>query len=143
MEAGEQVTERLAALAPVLQKIALGDFSQKIDIPEKEDELTEHLTALRLMTAKLRSAFTEIHANTDTLLKQNKQLTEASAALEDEKRALETRVEERTRELREKANEFERINKFMIGREIKMSELKDEITKLKAEHTAKSTTNSS
>jgi methyl-accepting chemotaxis protein len=130
MEEGEHITERLAALAPVLQKIALGDFLQKIDIPEKEDELTEHLTALRLMTAKLQSASAEIYANTDTLLKQNKQLTEMSAKLEEEKHALEARVEERTRELQKKADEFERINKIMINRELKMIELKHEIEKL-------------
>lgn len=131
MEEQGHIIGRLAALAPILQKIALGDFSQKIDIPEQEDELTEHLTVLRLMTAKLRSAFAEIHANTDTLVKQNEQLAKVSAELEAEKRALEARVEERTSELQEKVEEAERMNKLMVGRELKMIELKNEIATLR------------
>lgn len=38
---------------------------------------------------------------------------------------------EKAQELQKKSDEFEHINKFMIDREVKMSELKDEIAKLK------------
>ncbi len=40
---------------------------------------------------------------------------------------LEKKVEDRTRELEEKVDELERINKLMVGREIKMIELKENL----------------
>lgn len=39
---------------------------------------------------------------------------------------------QKARDLQEKSDEFERMNQFMINREVKMSELKDEIARLKA-----------
>jgi len=46
-------------------------------------------------------------------------------------RGLEDKVAERTRKLTEKMQEMERMNKIMVGREMKMIELKAELTKLK------------
>jgi DNA-directed RNA polymerase subunit L len=46
-------------------------------------------------------------------------------------KVLETKVEERTSELESRIKELERMNKVMVGREIKMIELKKEIGKLK------------
>lgn len=43
---------------------------------------------------------------------------------------LEEKVKERTAELIKKKTELERVNKFMVGRELKMKELKEEIKKL-------------
>ncbi len=45
----EYVKKRLAELTPILQKAAIGDFSEKIEIPEKEDEFSELFTGLSLM----------------------------------------------------------------------------------------------
>jgi hypothetical protein len=45
---------------------------------------------------------------------------------------LEKKIEERTSELNSKVNELEKMNKFMVDRELKMIELKktvDELTK--------------
>ncbi|MBI2013415.1 MAG: PAS domain S-box protein [Candidatus Colwellbacteria bacterium] len=44
---------------------------------------------------------------------------------------LEKQVKERTQELQEKINELETMNKLMIGRELKMIKLKEELEKLK------------
>lgn len=44
---------------------------------------------------------------------------------------LEKMVAERTNDLIKKVNELESLNKFMVGREVKMMELKKEIEKLK------------
>jgi len=44
---------------------------------------------------------------------------------------LEAKVEERTKELREKTEKLERMNKLFIDRELKMKELKEEIEKMK------------
>lgn len=47
--------------------------------------------------------------------------------------SLEEKVRERTKELQGKINELERFNKLVVGRELKMIELKNEIEKLKKE----------
>ncbi|RQW81440.1 MAG: hypothetical protein EHM79_19615, partial [Geobacter sp.] len=43
------VASRLEELIPVFQKIAAGDFSVKIKIPEKEDEFTPLVAALSMV----------------------------------------------------------------------------------------------
>jgi len=51
--------------------------------------------------------------------------------LAEHTRSLETIVAERTKELAGRVQELERINKVMVGREMKMIELKKEIDNLK------------
>ena len=55
-EIKKYATERLAKLTPVLQKASMGDFSEEVEIPEKEDEFTEHMVALNLMIDDLKEA---------------------------------------------------------------------------------------
>ena len=50
----EYVKKGLAKLTPLLQKAAVGDFTEKIEIPEKEDEFSELLVGLSLMIDDLR-----------------------------------------------------------------------------------------
>lgn len=61
-------------------------------------------------------------------------LKKAEKELMRSKEKLENVVEERTRELKEKIAELERINEVMTGRELRMIELKDEIRKLKEKY---------
>jgi hypothetical protein len=46
--------QRLSVFIPILQKIAVGDFSVEFEMPSEEDELTELATALSLMLDDLR-----------------------------------------------------------------------------------------
>ena len=46
---------------------------------------------------------------------------------------MEAKIEERTKELREKIEELEKINRLTVGRELKMIGLKEEIKELKEE----------
>jgi hypothetical protein len=48
------VKKRLAQITPILQRTSVGDFSVKVDIPEKEDEFSELLIGLDLMMDDLR-----------------------------------------------------------------------------------------
>jgi len=50
----EYVRKRLTKLTPILQKAAMGDFTEEIKIPEKEDEFSELLVGLSLMIDDLR-----------------------------------------------------------------------------------------
>ena len=56
---------------------------------------------------------------------------ERTIELENLKNNLEKNIEERTTKLNEKLQELEQVNKIMIGRELEMIKLKDEIKELK------------
>jgi PAS domain S-box-containing protein len=53
------VSARLGKLSPLLQRYALGDFSETIHIPAKEDEFTELLVGLNLMVQDIREMIQE------------------------------------------------------------------------------------
>lgn len=103
------IKKRLDAVMPILQKVALGDFSESIPIPEKEDEFTAHFIALNLVIDDLRDLFEENK-------KQSKKLA--------------SEVAKRTKDLQEKIEELGKTNKVMIGRELKMAEFKERIESL-------------
>ncbi len=64
----EYVRKRLNSIAPVIQKVSLGEFDEKIDIPEGvEDEFTELLIGLNLMIDDLRFMFSENSTKTEEL----------------------------------------------------------------------------
>jgi PAS domain S-box-containing protein len=52
----QYVAGRLAEVSPLLQRYALGDFSESIDIPGEEDEFTELFVAMNLMVDDLRES---------------------------------------------------------------------------------------
>ncbi len=89
----------------------------------------------------------------DEVKAQVAELEKAKKTLEDAKVVLEIRVKARTRELEELTNsldqqvknrtqelqkkieELERANKLMVGREVRMLEIKKELDKLKSKET--------
>ena len=50
----EYVAARLRIISPLLQSYAIGDFSESIKIPEKEDEFTELLVGISLMADDIK-----------------------------------------------------------------------------------------
>jgi PAS domain S-box-containing protein len=90
----KQVAERLSRLTPILQKIAMGDFSENIVVPEKEEEFTELLASLNLMIDDL------------------KELTEAQKRAKEE---VEQKVKERTKELRGRTEELEDSKRALVN----------------------------
>ena len=50
----EYVSARLGKVSPLLVKYAMGDFSQTIEIPEKEDEFTELLVGMNLLVDDIK-----------------------------------------------------------------------------------------
>ena len=51
--------------------------------------------------------------------------------LKEVKEELENKIRDRTKKLEQKIEEIGRVNRFMVDRELKMSELKKEIVSLK------------
>ena len=83
---------RLNEITPILHKVSLGDFSQTIEVPAKQDEFTEHKIALRLMVENFKELIESIRQKTE-------ELEEAKAGLEE-------KVAERTAELTKTQQKF-------------------------------------
>ena len=113
------VSKKLEELTPIFLKISQGDFSAKIEFPEKEDEFTPLIVSLRIILDDLRK-----------LDQENKEKTKK---LEGVKTELEERVKERTKELQGKIDELEKFHRLAVGRELKMIKLKEKIKKLSEE----------
>ncbi len=71
----QYVLERLSAIAPIIQKVSLGDFGDKIEISEEDDEFTELLVGLNLMIEDLRFMFEENKEKTEELERRLKELS--------------------------------------------------------------------
>jgi PAS domain S-box-containing protein len=74
------VEARLKALSPFLQNYALGDFSERIEIPDQEDEFTELLVGLALMVDDIKEMIRE-KEDTITKLRQAEEALRESEEL--------------------------------------------------------------
>ena len=97
-EVAEVVADKLSGLTPTLQKVAMGDFSKNVVIPEKEDEFSELLASLNLMIDDLRE-FTEARERAkaeieEKVKERTKELKERTVELEDSRRALVNMLED-------------------------------------------------
>ena len=61
------------------------------------------------------------------VIERTGELRRSEAKLAEYAKGLETMVADRTKELEEKVDDLEKLNKFMVGRELKMIELKEEV----------------
>jgi nitrate/nitrite-specific signal transduction histidine kinase len=84
-----------------------------------------------LDTPIVKTSKDEIGELAETLNKMRKEVKESRKDLEQANKGLEQLVDQRTQELQTKLAELERLNRFMIDREIKMVELKNELSRLK------------
>ena len=129
------VADRLEKLIPIFQKIAAGDFSGKIEVPSKEDEFTPLVAALSMVLDDLNFLGKENKQKTNDLemAKTNleNKVEERTKELKELADSLEQKVKARTAELQEKIDEMEKFQKIAIGRELRMIELKKELTEMK------------
>jgi methyl-accepting chemotaxis protein len=121
-----RIIDPLREMRVVCEEIAKGNLNIKMEVKSK----------------------TEIGELADTFNEMIKDLEKSHSALEESKKILEIKVaartkelkdlveqremviKERTKELQKKIEELERFHRFVVGRELKMIELKKEIKKL-------------
>lgn len=99
-------------LQKLAQKVSLGDWNIKVEHIRVTDELSSLLSAFYKM-------FSDIKNYHEKIQQQNLNL--------------EKNVVERTLELNDKVAELERTNKLLVGRELKMAELKKELKNCQSE----------
>ena len=104
-----------------------GNFSYRIQVRTKDEfgilaqafnRMTENLERSRTVLEEAKAVL-EIKAEART-----KELGELAESLNEQ-------VKERTKDLQERINELERFHRLTVGRELKMTELKKEIKRLK------------
>jgi HAMP domain-containing protein len=71
----------------------------------------------------------------DEIGRLSARFNDMATRLHESYESLERKVRERTEELNKNLNEMERLNKLMVGRELRMRELKHEIARLKEQKT--------
>ncbi len=113
----------LKNLSLASKQISKGDFSTRANIYSR-DEFGELAESFNKMTKDLERSRKVIEEERDVLeirvAARTRELNEIANKLEKE-------VEERTEELQRKLNDMEKLNRLMVGRELKMVELKKEL----------------
>lgn len=117
----------LRRLTGACEEVRRGNLDVKTDVKSKT-EIGELADAFNQMIGELKK--------TKELLDEEKASLEIKVkartlALEEERASLEEKVKERTKELQKRLEELERFNRLVLGRELKMVELKKEIKELK------------
>jgi len=88
-----------------------------------EEEVEKRTRELEDRKAELEQAKTTLEGK----------VQEKTSELQDVKNNWESMANERTKELNEKLEELEKLNKVMVGRELKMAELKEDVRKLRSQ----------
>ena len=112
-----------------IQQIEKGDLKQKIDI-KTGDEIETLAKAFNGMLEKINESYEKIEEQKTVLEVRIRAKTKELKELVEN---LDGQIKEKTKELQKRVDELERFQKLTIGRELKMTELKEEIKKLKKE----------
>lgn len=135
-------------ILPLTDKNKLvGGLAIFVDIRQLKGVLESLEKARSDLEKKVKERTKELEKKTSELIKAQMNLEEAKNVLEIKVKArtrelnelnktLEEKVKERTAELQERINELNRFFKLMVGRELRMVELKEEINRLKEEKKA-------
>lgn len=121
------ITKPINTLTEGAREFGKGNLKHKIEV-KTNDEIGNLAQAFNEMTENLKESqesLKEAKSNLEVKVREKtKELREINQELEE-------RVKERTEELEKRVNELEKFHKLTVGRELKMTELKKEIEKLK------------
>ncbi len=120
-----RINDPLKKLSFASREISQGNFEVKADV-FSNDEFGELAETFNKMIKELNQYKEKIEEEKQVL---EVKVRARTRELEIMNKELEHKVQERTREIEQKLKELEKINKLMIGRELKMIELKRELKK--------------
>jgi methyl-accepting chemotaxis protein len=120
-----------------------GDLDHRIEAPTK-DEIGTLAKTLNKLAGDLKSNYTRVKEQNKVLKKSESELQETKRSLEikvqertkeleELNKGLEGKIQERTKELQNRVTELEKFHRLTMGRENRMIELKEEIRNLKEE----------
>ncbi len=123
-----QLIRPIKKLTRGAEKVRRGSFDVQVET-DGEDEIGQLTKTFNEMVDQLKK---------QTFLREQKETLEVRVAartkeLEELNKQLESQVKERTSELEKRVKEYEKMNKLMVGRELKMIELKKELKKAREE----------
>jgi len=120
-------TDPILKFTKEIQEIEKEGFSKKIDI-KTGDEIEILIHSFNNMSKKIAQNYKEIEEQKDVLAIRVEAKTKELKELAD---GLEKQVKEKTKDLQKRVDELEKFHNATIDRELKMIELKKEITELK------------
>ncbi len=125
--ASHNLSDSFKQFAKWSRKIAQGDLEEIIDI-QTNDEIADLAFSLNRMRQTLKEMHDELKESKDVLeikvAARTKELRELANSLEEQ-------IKERTGELENKIKELEKFQKLVVGRELKMIELKKQLAETK------------
>lgn len=124
-----KIIRPLYQLLQAAKKVGEGNLDIKLKLTTK-DEIGELAEEFNQMIAKLKES--------REILEDEKKVLEIrvkarTRELEELAQSLDEKVKQRTKELEERIKELEKFHRLTVGRELKMSELKEKIKKLEEE----------
>src|SRR3989344_4792634 len=124
--ASQRIINPLKKIIKGIKEVSSGNLNFVIDI-KSGDELGESVKYFNQMTGQLKKAKLVLEESKDTL---ELKVVAKTKDLEKLVKEREETIQQRTKELQERVSDLERIQKLSVGRELKMAELKKEISEL-------------
>ncbi|GEM_PF-2003800 len=124
-----EITRPLKDISLAAKKVARGNFKARAEVSGKDEfgELAENFNKMTKDLGTLREDLEEKRNILEVKVKAR------TRELEEMNETLESQVKERTREMEKKLEEFEKMSKLMVGRELRMKEMKKELKQTKEE----------
>ena len=125
----KKITHPLKCLQQSSEIIGKGNLEHRIKI-KTGDEIEQLATSFNQMTENLQKSYSALEEARTVLEIKVQARTKELKELAEQREII---IKERTKELQERVKELERFHRLAVGRELKMIELKEEIKKLKEE----------